>query len=387
MILFFGVSRIDFGQRSANSRTARIALCNRMTVMLDLKPLYDAVLTGEDQTARTTAANALQEGVEPITLVNQYMVPAMDEVGRRFECQEYFLPEMFLSVRAMKAAMELIRPLLSAKGTEPAGRVVIGTVRGDQHDIGKNLVAALLEGGGFAVTDLGVNVSPELFVNAVKDANADLVALSALLTTTMPAMKDTVEALKQAGVRDRVKVLIGGAPVTQRYADEIGADGYGESAPAAVFLAKAQMAKAQPPAPPPQPPPAPAPAAEAPAPLPLAQKPVKGPKAVRKAVAKKPALKKAPAKKAPAPSPRVRKPVKKAAPAKKAVARKPALKKAPAKKAPAPSPRVRKPAKKAAPAKKAMARKPALRKAPAKKRPAKKAAPQRPVIKKRAAKK
>jgi len=328
--------------------------------MVDLKPLYEAVLTGEDQTARTVTANALQEGIEPITLVNQYMVPAMDEVGRRFERQDYFLPEMFLSVRAMKAAMELIRPLLTAKGAEPAGRVVIGTVRGDQHDIGKNLVAALLEGGGFAVTDLGVNVSPELFVNAVKEANANLVAMSALLTTTMPAMKDTVEALKEAGVRERVKILIGGAPVTQRYADEIGADGYGESAPAAVSLAKAQMAKAQAP-------PAPAPAAAPPAP-----KPVKAAKPAKKAAAEKPAAAKAPVAKPPPPPPPVRKPVKKAAPAKKAATRKPVPKKAVAKKRPA---------------RKAVAKKPAVKKATAKKRPAKKAAPKRPAGKRRAGRK
>lgn len=304
--------------------------------MLDLKPLYDAVLTGEDQTARTTTANALQEGIEPITLVNQYMVPAMDEVGRRFECQEYFLPEMFLSVRAMKAAMELIRPLLTAKGSEPTGRVVIGTVRGDQHDIGKNLVAALLEGGGFAVTDLGVNVSPELFVNAVKNTDADMVAMSALLTTTMPAMKDTVEALKQAGVRDKVKVLIGGAPVTQKYADEIGADGYGESAPAAVVLAKAQMTKVRAPAAPPVPPPAPAPEA----------------KPVKKAAAKKPAIKKAPAKKAVA-----KKPVIKKSSTKKAITKKRITKK----------PMTKKPASKKAPAKKASAKKGAPKKRAAKK--------------------
>jgi 5-methyltetrahydrofolate--homocysteine methyltransferase len=297
------------------------------------------------------------------------MVPAMDEVGRRFECQEYFLPEMFLSVRAMKAARELIRPLLTGLGTEPAGRVVIGTVRGDQHDIGKNLVAALLEGGGFAVTDLGVNVSPELFVNAAKDAHADLVAMSALLTTTMPAMKDTVEALKQAGIRERVKVLIGGAPVTQRYADEIGADGYGESAPAAVALAKAQMKKAQAP---PAPPPPPAPAAVAPAPLPPAPAPVKKAKPAKKAAAKKPVVKKAPAAKAPAPPPPVRKPVKKAAPAKKAVAKKPVIKKSATTKAITKKRITKKP----------MTKKPASKKAPAKKVSAKKGAP-----KKRAAKK
>jgi corrinoid protein of di/trimethylamine methyltransferase len=307
--------------------------------MLDLKPLYEAVLTGDDQTARTMTTNALQEGIEPITLVNQYMVPAMEEVGRRFECQEYFLPEMFLSVRAMKAAMELIRPLLTGQGAEPVGRVVIGTVRGDQHDIGKNLVAALLEGGGFAVTDLGVNVSPELFVNAVKEAKANLVAMSALLTTTMPAMKDTVEALKQAGVRDQVKVLIGGAPVTQRYADEIGADGYGESAPAAVILAKAQVKKAEAP-------PAPASAVAAPAPAPPAPAPVKKAKPAKKPVAKKPPVAKAP------PPPPARKPVKKV-----------------------------KPVKKAKPAKKAAAKKPVAKKAPAKK-----GAPRKPAGKKRAAK-
>jgi len=170
------------------------------------------------------------------------MIPAMDEVGRRFECSEYFVPELLISARAMKAALELIRPLLTARGDQPAGRVAIGTVKGDLHDIGKNLVASLLEGGGFEVIDLGVNVPPEKFIAAIKERQANIVAMSALLTTTMPAMKSTIEALKQAGVRDQVKVLIGGAPITQKYADEIGADGYSENAVGAVALAKKTIA-------------------------------------------------------------------------------------------------------------------------------------------------
>jgi 5-methyltetrahydrofolate--homocysteine methyltransferase len=144
----------------------------------------------------------------------------------------------------MKASLEIIRPLLTASGAQPVGKVAIGTVKGDLHDIGKNLVAAMLEGGGFEIIDLGVNVSPEQFVSAVKDQGAHVVAMSALLTTTMPSMKNTIEALKQAGLRDHVKVLVGGAPITQKYATEIGADGYSESAPAAVTVAKQQLGKA-----------------------------------------------------------------------------------------------------------------------------------------------
>lgn len=211
--------------------------------MADWQPLYEAVLSGDAKTARTLTEQAIASGTDPLAIVNQYMVPAMDEVGRRFECNEYFVPELLLSARAMKAALELIRPLLTARGDQPVGRVVIGTVKGDLHDIGKNLVAAMLEGGGFEVIDLGVNVTPEQFVASVKEKNANVVAMSALLTTTMPAMKSTIEAIKQAGLRDKVKVLIGGAPITQRYAEEIGADGYSENAPSAVSLAKKALAK------------------------------------------------------------------------------------------------------------------------------------------------
>jgi 5-methyltetrahydrofolate--homocysteine methyltransferase len=166
------------------------------------------------------------------------MMPAMDEVGKKFEANEYFVPELLLAARAMKACLELIRPLLAAKGIEPTGRVVIGTVKGDLHDIGKNLVAAMLEGGGYEVIDLGVNVDPMKFVRAVKDKSAHIVALSALLTTTMPAMKTTIDAIKQAGLRDTVKIMVGGAPVTESYAKEIGADGYSQNAAGAVSLAR-----------------------------------------------------------------------------------------------------------------------------------------------------
>jgi len=206
--------------------------------MPDLKPLYEAILNGDAKAAKSITEQALAAGVAPLTLVQEYMVPAMGEVGRRFECNEFFVPELLLAARAMKAALELIRPLLIASGAQPVGRVAIGTVKGDLHDIGKNLVAAMLEGGGYEVIDLGVNVAPEQFIAAVKEKGANIIAMSALLTTTMPSMRTTVEALKQAGVRGQVKILVGGAPITQRFADEIGADGYGESAASAVNLAK-----------------------------------------------------------------------------------------------------------------------------------------------------
>ena len=212
--------------------------------MPDLKQLYDSVVSGDAKATQALTRQALADGVDPLKLVNEYMVPAMDEVGRRFEANEYFVPELLISARAMKAALELIRPLLTARGDQPLGRVAIGTVKGDLHDIGKNLVGSLLEGGGFEVIDLGVNVSPEKFIATINEKKANIIAMSALLTTTMPSMKTTIDALKQAGVRDKVKVLIGGAPITQKYADEIGADGYSESAVGAVALAKKAVTQA-----------------------------------------------------------------------------------------------------------------------------------------------
>lgn len=206
--------------------------------MPDLQKLYDAVLDGDQRTSVAVTREALADGVDAMELITKYMVPAMDEVGRRFECEDYFVPELLLSARAMKGSLELLRPLLAASGVQPAGRVVIGTVKGDLHDIGKNLVASMLEGGGFEVLDLGADVPPEKFIEAVNTSNANIVCLSALLTVTMPAMRTTIDALKQAGVRQRVKIMVGGAPVTAQYAEEIGADGFSENASMAVALAR-----------------------------------------------------------------------------------------------------------------------------------------------------
>jgi corrinoid protein of di/trimethylamine methyltransferase len=203
-----------------------------------MSDLYNAILNGDAKAAAETTRKLLERGDPALDLVQRHMVPAMDEVGRRFECEDYFVPELLLSARAMKAALELIRPLLAAAQAAPAGRVAIGTVKGDLHDIGKNIVAAMLEGAGFEVTDLGADVSPQVFVDAVANRGVRLVCLSALLTVTMPAMKTTIDALTAAGVRDRIKIMVGGAPVTQRYADEIGADGYTDNAAAAVSLAR-----------------------------------------------------------------------------------------------------------------------------------------------------
>jgi len=206
--------------------------------------LYDAILNGDAKKARATTETALAEGVAPMELIQGSMVPAMDEVGRLFEAEEYFVPELLLSARAMKSSLDLLKPLLSASGQKMSTRIVIGTVKGDLHDIGKNIVASMLEGGGFEVIDLGADVSPESFVAAVKDRSPQIVCMSALLTVTMPAMKTTIEALKNAGVRSQVKVLVGGAPVTMQYAKEIGADGFSENANGAVGLVKNLLAGA-----------------------------------------------------------------------------------------------------------------------------------------------
>ncbi len=206
--------------------------------MEDLKKLYDAIVDGDARTSKALATQAMEARLDPKKLLDEYMIPAMNEVGRRFETNEYFVPELLIAARAMKQALEIIKPALVATGAEPIGKVAIGTVKGDLHDIGKNLVAAMLEGGGFEIIDLGVDVSPEKFIGAVKEKGANIVALSALLTTTMPSMKTTIEQLQEAGIRDQVKVMIGGAPVTQKYADEIGADGYSDNASGAVTLAR-----------------------------------------------------------------------------------------------------------------------------------------------------
>lgn len=206
--------------------------------MSALQELYTAVLEGNANSAKTVTQQLLDAGTDPQELLNKAMIPAMDEVGRRFETNEYFVPELLISARAMKGALELVKPLLVAGGMQPVARVAIGTVKGDLHDIGKNLVAAMLEGGGFEVVDLGVDVSPEKFIEAVKAKNASVVALSALLTTTMPAMGTVIKALEEAGVRKQAKVIIGGAPITRQYAEQIGADGYSDNANGAVAIAR-----------------------------------------------------------------------------------------------------------------------------------------------------
>ncbi len=206
--------------------------------MAALQDLYTAILEGNASLAKTVTQQLIDAGTDPQELLNKSMIPAMDEVGRRFEANEYFVPELLIAARAMKGALEIVKPLLVAGGLEPVARVAIGTVKGDLHDIGKNLVAAMLEGGGFEVIDLGVDVPPEKFIEAVKEKKASVVALSALLTTTMPAMGTTIKALEEAGVRKGVKVIIGGAPITQQYADQIGADGYSDNANGAVTVAR-----------------------------------------------------------------------------------------------------------------------------------------------------
>ena len=207
--------------------------------MFDLTPLMEAVVNGNAPKAKELTSQALEAGVSPGVILQEGLIPGMAEVGRRFECREFYVPELLIAARAMQAALEVLRPLLATSNeVKPLGKVIIGTVRGDLHDIGKNLVKMMLEGSGFEVKDLGIDVSPEKFVNAVKEEGCDIVAMSALLTTTMPNMKATIEALTQAGLREKVKVMIGGAPITQEYANQIGADGYGEDANQAVRVAK-----------------------------------------------------------------------------------------------------------------------------------------------------
>ena len=205
---------------------------------LDLDQLYFAIVDGNAKAAAAITKEAVAANVEPQTLLTDYMIPAMDEVGARFEANECFVPELLISARAMKAGMEIIRPLLLGQAIEPAGRVVVATVQGDLHDIGKNLVATMLEGGGFQIVDIGTDVSPDKLADAVQTHQPQIVALSALLTTTLPSMKRMIDRLVQDGLRAGVKVMIGGAPVTQDFADEIGADGYSDNAAGAVNLAR-----------------------------------------------------------------------------------------------------------------------------------------------------
>lgn len=206
--------------------------------MSDIEQVREAVVDGD---ARGTVARieaALAGGADPERILRDGLVAGMAEVGRLFEEGEYFVPEMLISARAMSAALVLLRPLLAAEGVQSSGKVVIGTVRGDLHDIGKSLVVMMLEGAGFEVVDLGIDVAPERFVEAVTAESAQVVALSALLTTTMLNMGEVIRALEAAGVRDRVKVMVGGAPISHSFAKQIGADGYSADAASASALAR-----------------------------------------------------------------------------------------------------------------------------------------------------
>lgn len=201
--------------------------------MTQQNDLYNKVIEGDNEAVQALTLQAIEAGANPEQLLNQFLIPAMAEVGRRFEQQEFYVPEMLIAARAMKAGVEILRPMLTERGIEPIGTVVIGSVAGDLHDIGKNLVTMMLEGSGFRVIDLGVDVSPDTFVQAIRDHAPQIVGMSALLTTTMISMKVTLEALEKAGLRSQVTVMIGGAPVTQRFADEIGADLYAPDASSA----------------------------------------------------------------------------------------------------------------------------------------------------------
>jgi methylmalonyl-CoA mutase cobalamin-binding domain/chain len=203
-----------------------------------LTELYDKTLTGNGPAVLDLTRTGLSQGLGPETLLYEALIPALEEVGARFERGDFFVPEMLIAGKAMAGALEILRPLLAETGAETIGTVVMGTVKGDVHDIGKNLVNIMFEGAGFQVIDLGVQVSPEKFVDAVKTHKPDIVGFSAFLTTTMPMFKANIHALTKAGLRDQVMVMVGGAPVTQEYADVVGADGYAADASAAVVKAK-----------------------------------------------------------------------------------------------------------------------------------------------------
>jgi len=212
----------------------------RRSLKLDpkLQTIYDHIIDGKVDLIETDVQNALDAGIPPGVILNESMVSAMDEVGALFEAGEYFVPEMLIAAHTMQTGLAILKPLLIEGGVEPSGSIVIGTVQGDLHDIGKNLVAMMLEGGGFEVFDLGTDVSPDAFLEAIREHSPNLVGLSALLTTTMQKMRETISVIEESGLRDQVKIIVGGAPVTEAFAKEIGAEGYASDASKAVSLAK-----------------------------------------------------------------------------------------------------------------------------------------------------
>ena len=205
---------------------------------MSLETIYEAVLRGDANTAAADTQAALDAGVDPDAILHEACIPAMTEVGRLFEAGDKFIPEMMIAARAMQAAVDILKPLMVDADADSLGTVVLGTVAGDLHDIGKNLVAMMLEGAGFKIIDLGTDVPPETFVTAVREQNPDLLGMSTLLTTTMASVPATLDALVEAGVRDQVKVIVGGAPITQEFADKVGADGFAGDAGSAPRVAK-----------------------------------------------------------------------------------------------------------------------------------------------------
>ena len=206
-----------------------------------MQEIYQAVIAGQKDEVEIGIQNALGAGIPAEKILHDGLIPPMTEVGRLFEQGEYYVPEMLISARAMQAGLAILKPQLAEANVKAVGKVAIGTVKGDLHDIGKNLVAMMLEGAGFEIIDLGTDVSPEKFVESVSDGGVDIIGLSALLTTTMPSMATTIKALEDAGVRDQVKVIVGGAPVTDAYAEQVGADGFSPDASRAVTLAKSLL--------------------------------------------------------------------------------------------------------------------------------------------------
>ncbi len=209
--------------------------------MAILEELADNIIKGQAPKVEELTQKALDDGANPEKVLQEGLIAGMNVVGTKFKANEFYVPEVLIAARAMKAGMKILRPKLADSGVEPVGRFVIGTVKGDLHDIGKNLVSMMMEGAGFEVIDLGVDVSPEKFVAAVEENKAHFLGLSALLTTTMVNMQGTIDALKSGGLRDNVKVVVGGAPLTQKFADDIGADGYAPDAASAVDIIKEMM--------------------------------------------------------------------------------------------------------------------------------------------------
>jgi 5-methyltetrahydrofolate--homocysteine methyltransferase len=211
--------------------------------MVSTEKFYNLLSQGKMDEVKKLTQDALEEGESPEVILNQGLIPAMEKIGARFKNGDIYIPEVLIAARAMHAGMDVLKPILSKSNTPMAGKIAIGTVKGDLHDIGKNLVIMLLEGGGFEVVDLGVDVPSETFLRAVNQHHPHVVAMSALLTTTLPEMKKTIDALKQAGLKERVKTLVGGAPVTEKFAGEIGADGYAADAASAVDKVKQLIAE------------------------------------------------------------------------------------------------------------------------------------------------